>query len=201
MSLVRVQTIWTGVGGSPYYTNLYALGPAATNNGNDLAQAWSVFLASLAGVLRSGLQAAIDTELLEFDETNGNVTGAGTTTAVGTNFTGAGDPLPPANQLLIHWTTNGIVHNRRVRGRTFLPGALESHNSGIGTALPIVGTPVQTGLTQLLTTMAGRMRVWSQPFVQTDPTNIKNPTRLGSAHAISASSVDGKWAILRSRRD
>lgn len=201
MSLVRVQTVWTGVAGSPFYTNLYALGPLSTGNGAALAAAFNTFLASLSPTLRSGLTATIDGEHLEFNETDGIVTGAevGTTHIVG--FSGGGDILPTSNQLLVQWQTPGIVHNRRVRGRMNLPGALESHNAGDGKPLPILGTPVTTGLTAMLTTMSGRMRVWSQPFVQKDPNNTKNPTRPGSAHQIQGFTVAPYWAILRSRRD
>lgn len=200
MSLVRVQTVWTGVAGSPFYTNLYAIGPLTTNNGNDLATAWRVFLNSLVGTLRASMVATIDQELLEFDETTGTVTGAGTTTQLPVAFTGSGDILPASNQLLIRWSTNGIVHNRRVRGRTFLPGALESHNSGIGEPLPVLGTPVTTGLNAFMTTMAGRLRIWAQPFVA-DPENPSNPTRPGSAHAVEGFTIAPYWAVLRSRRD
>ena len=200
MSLVRVQTLWTGITGAPYYTNLYAIGPLATNNGNDLANAWRVFLNSLSAVLGAGMVAQIDPELLEFDETTGNVTGAGNTIQTPVNFSQAGDKLPPSQQLLIRWTTNGIVHNRRVRGRTFLPGALEVHNSATGTPAALIGTPVQSGLDALLTTMSGRMRIWSQPFVA-DPANPSNPTRPGSAHPIQSVALAPFWAVLRSRRD
>lgn len=200
MSLVRVQTLWTGVAGSPYYTNLYALGPLTTNNGNDLATAWRTFLNSLASVLTLGMTAQIDTELLEFDETTGTVTGAGSTSQAAVNFTGAGERLPPANQLLLRWGTAGIVHNRRVRGRTFIPGIREADNDGNGAPAASITTPVASAAGALLTTMSGRMRVWAQPFEQ-DPPNPNNPNRPGSAHAITGHSLAPFFAVLRSRRD
>jgi len=176
--LVRVQTLWTGVAGSPYYTNLYALGPGSTNNGLDLANAWRTFLNTMAPTLRTGMLATIDPEVLEFDETNGNVTGSGITTAGPVSFTGAGDALPPANQLLIRWATDGIVHNRRVRGRTFLPGALEAHNDAQGNVLPALGTPTLSALNAFLTTMSGRLRIWAQPL-ENDPPDPDNPKPSG----------------------
>jgi hypothetical protein len=200
MSLVRVQTIWTGVAGSPYYTNLYALGPLSNNNGSDMATAWRTFLQSLSGTLAAGLVATIDNEVLEFDETNGNVTGAGNTIQSPVSFTATGDQLPHSNQLLIRWSTNGIVHNRRVRGRTFLPGAVESQNSSGGAPLPILGTPVQSGLDAFLTTMWGRLRIWSQPHVATVE-KPEPPTRPGSAWAVQGVTIAPFWAVLRSRRD
>lgn len=197
MSLVRVQTVWTGVAGSPYYTNLYAIGPLTTNNGNDLANAWHTYLNTLIALLRSPMVATIDPELLEFDETTGNVTGAGNTIQTPINFTGGVDALPPANQALLQWQTNGIVHNRRVRGRTNIPGAMESQNDPLGKPAPALGTPLLTGAQAMLTTMSGRMRIWAQPF-EGSPTN---PVRPGSAHAVVGVTVAPYWAILRSRRD
>lgn len=197
MSLVRVQTRWTGVGGTPYYTNLYAVGPLSTNNGNDLATAWRTFLVSYAGAGQLNLIAQIQPELLEFDETTGIVTGAGSTVQAAVPMSGLGDPLPHSNQGLIKWTTAGIVHNRRVRGRTFLPGALESNSTGDG--VPSAGhiTAINGMITTLLGTMTNRMRVWAQPFEGEEG----NPARAGSAHAITAGSMANYWAILRSRRD
>jgi hypothetical protein len=197
MSLVRVQTVWTGVAGSPYYTNLYAIGPLTTNNGNDLAAAWFTALTSLTASLRAGLTATIDPELLEFDETTGNVTSAGNTVQAPVAFTGTGDPLPPSNQGLVRWTTNGLVHNRRVRGRTFFPGALEGHSGSSGAPSASYISTLDAAMDALLVTMSGRMRIWSQPFEGT-PTN---PVRPGSAHAVQSASVAPYWAILRSRRD
>lgn len=197
MSLVRVQTVWTGVAGSPYYTNLYTLGPVTTNNGNDMATAWRVLLVALTSTLRTGLVATIDPELLEFDETTGTVTGAGTTVQGPVSFTGLGDALPPANQALIRWGTNGIVHNRRVRGRTNIPGGLEASSAPDGTLLPGAITSLQSAVNAFLTTMSGRLRVWAQPFEGAE----NNPQRPGSAHAVTGATIAPFWSILRSRRD
>lgn len=197
MSLIRVQTIWTGVTGSPYYTNLYVVGPLSTNNGNDLANAWRTFLVSFQAHFQTGLSAQINPELLEFNEADGVVTGAGSTTQLAVAGTGAGDVLPRANQGLIRWRTGGIVHNRRVRGRTFLPGAIEADNAG--TAVPSSGyiAAADAAAVALLSTMTTRLRVWAQPF-EGSPTN---PARSGSAHEIIQGSTAPYWAVLRSRRD
>jgi hypothetical protein len=199
MSLVRVQTLWTGVGGSPYYTNLYALGPLATNNGNDLATAWRTFLDTTKSYYVIPVVAQIDSELLEFDETNGIVTGAGTTTQAAVTATGTGDALPPANQGLIRWTTAGIVHNRRVRGRTFLPSMLEANSTAAGIPSSTITSGVNGAITTFLATMSSRMRIWAQPLEGS--TNPNNPDRAGSAHAVTGGSLAPYWAVLRSRRD
>lgn len=196
MSLVRVQTVWSGVTGSPYYTNVYCIGPGSTNNGIDMANAWKAFLTSLTAVLRTGMVATIDPEILEFDETTGTVTGAGTNIAGSVTFSGIGDALPPANQALVQWQTEGIVHNRRVRGRTFIPGPVETENSASGAPGPTLTGPLLTAAQAYLTTMTGRARIWSQPFAGS-PTN---PPRPGSQHAITSAAVAPYFAVLRSRR-
>lgn len=202
MSLIRVQTVWTGVAGAPYYTNVYCIGPLSTGNGASMHAAWHAFLNSLVSTLTSGLVATVEPELLEFDETNSNVTGAGSAVQSSVNFTGLGDDLPHMSQALVQWHTSGIVHNRRVRGRTFIPGALEAENGPDGTPLAAVGTPLQSAIDTYLSTMSGRARVWSRKFEQLDPGKAEsNPSRPGSAHAIESGTVAPYWAVLRSRRD
>ena len=192
--------MWGGVAGSPYYTNLYCLGPLSTNNGVALSNAWREFLLQLASLTASGMTAQIDSELLEFDETTGVVTGTGTLSQPLQTMTGLGDQLPHMTQALIQWSTNGIVHNRRVRGRTFIPGVLEAHNSATGAPLPGVGTPLQAAVDTFLSTMSGRLRIWSRE-VKAEQATATVPARLGSAHAVSAGKVAPYWAVLRSRRD
>lgn len=202
MSLIRVQSVWSGVAGAPYYTNVYCIGPLSTGNGASMHAAWHAFLSNLTSTLTSGLVVNVDPELLEFDETNGIVTGAGVAVASSVNFTGLGDDLPHMTQALVQWSTGGIVHNRRVRGRTFIPGAVESENSPSGDPQATVTNALQTSIDTYLSTMSGRARIWSRPFVQTDPEKmLSNPSRPGSAHAILGGAVSARWAILRSRRD
>lgn len=200
MSLVRVQTLWTGVAGSPYYTNLYALGPLSTNNGNDLANAWRTFLNAINPHFDNAITAQIDPELLEFNETDGVVTGAGSTSQLPVVGTNATDALPPTSQGLVRWGTAGIVHNRRVRGRTFLPGVCEADSTSAGTPQATYLADIDAAAEALLVTMTNRMRVWAQPLTL-DPPNPNNPNRLGSAHAITGVSMAPFWAVLRSRRD
>jgi hypothetical protein len=197
MSLVRVQTIWTGVAGSPYYTNLYALGPLSTNNGNDLATAWRAFLVTFAPHWGLGVSAQIKPELLEFDEGTGVVTGAGTTIQAAVAGTGAGDQLPRANQGLIQWSTLGIVHNRRVRGRTFLPAPIEADNDATAVPSSAYKTAANGAITTLLSTMTNRMEIWAQPFAGAEG----NPARAGTKHIVTGGTTAAYWAILRSRRD
>jgi hypothetical protein len=200
MSLIRVQTRWVNVAGSPYYTNLYAVGPLSTNNGNDLADAWRAFLDTTKASYAIGLVAQIQSELLEFDEGTGTVTGAGTTVQADVAATGTGDMLPLANQGLIRWSTDGIVHNRRVRGRTFLPAMLETLNTSTGGPSGTLIANIDAAITTLLATMAGRMRIWAQPFAGTAGPPV-NPARAGSAHEVTDGGMAGYWAVLRSRRD
>lgn len=201
MSLVRVQSVWTGVAGAPFYTNLYTLGPITTGNGEQLHAAWFAFLTTLAPILASPMVATIDPELLEFNEADSVVTGAGSTTQRVVNFGSTDHQLPWQTQGLIQWTTAGLVHNRRVKGRTFLPGVTENQNAANGIPLPAVDTPVEAALATFMSTMAGKQRVWSRKFVQEDPEKVEeNPSRPGSAHQVTQAALAPYWATLRSRR-
>lgn len=202
MSLIRVQTVWTGVAGAPYYTNLYCIGPLSTGNGEQLHAAWKAFLDAMITHLAAGMISTIDPELLEFNEADGVVSSAGSTTTRVTNFASSSEALPHFTQGLIQWTTTGIVHNRRVRGRTFIPGVTEIQNSAAGVPLPAFDTPAEAALATFLSTMAGKLRIWSRPFEQKDPELVdKNPSRPGSAHQVTTAAVAPYWAVLRSRRD
>lgn len=196
MSLVRVQTRWEGVAGTPYFTNLYAVGPMSTNNGNDLADAWRAFLNTTKSNYQLNLIAQIQPEILEFDEGTGVVTGAGNTIQAPVACDGLGEAIPRSSQGLIRWTTAGIVHNRRVRGRTFLPGMMENFNNADGTPSGTLIANTNAALVTFLAAMSTRLRIWAQPFAGEEG----NPARAGTAHAVVAGSMANYWAVLRSRR-
>lgn len=89
------------------------------------------------------------------------------------------------------WRTQGVVNGHRVSGRTYLVPLLSSNYEDNGT----IGAPtlmvLRAAAETLRTTTTGSMVVWSRP----------GPGRPGSSHLWTASSVEDKVAILRSRRD
>lgn len=117
-------------------------------------------------------------------------TAAGSTVGAGT---GEGNPLPFATQGLLKWQTAGIVNNRIVRGRTFIPALTEDANtSGVPTGTTV--TILATAASDFLEAADGHFGIWSRPITGAG-------ARAGSYHPVTASSAWPQFAVLRSRRD
>lgn len=103
----------------------------------------------------------------------------------------------------ITWLTQGIVARRRVRGRTFIVplgggrydgnGSLDDGTRG-GFAQQAQDLVFEQSLSHV---------IWSRPFPGAPAVGTKpaRAPRQGTAHLVTASRVEDKVAILRSRRD
>lgn len=97
----------------------------------------------------------------------------------------SGDPLPPATQGLIEWTTGAVVGRRILRGRTFLPGMTEQYStSGIPTA----------EFKGFINTAIGNFGAAADGFAIWSPTHDTFKT-------VTEGHCWAEWAVLRSRRD
>jgi hypothetical protein len=78
-------------------------------------------------------------------------------------FTGTGDPLPWASQVLVRMATSQFNDGRRLRGRIYIPGILESMCAA-GVLAPASQTTFNTPLAALITSTAstGKWAVWSR---------------------------------------
>ena len=101
--------------------------------------------------------------------------------------------LPPANQIVLSFSTGDFVNGRRVRGHSFL-GPIWSPNADID------GTLTATALTRAQAVAAKwndsgatavHAVVWHRPVGGSG----------GSIHDITGTSVKDKFGVLRSRRD
>jgi len=183
---MELQTVWTGVAGSPYYTTLRAF------SGNDLtaeafSDAWDTCLTARNVDFPTALTANIQAELRLIDSVTGTLVGTEATT--GNTVTGAssGDSLPRASQGLIRWSTPAIVAGRRLRGRTFLPCIIESFNTAGGKVDASLVAAWREVLDEFITDCQGELCVWS-------------PTH-GSVANVSGADLWDEWAVMRSRRD
>lgn len=150
---------------------------------------------SLAGLIVAGSTIAFDTSVVQLNPTTGQATAAFTGAApAAVTFTGSGDPLPFQTQALVRYGTGVFVRGRRLIGRTFVPGLLESSStSGIGpssalqtslnTAFGLLGTTVVSNINQI---------VWSRP----------NPAVPGSGQSepVTSRSASATWAVQTGRR-
>jgi hypothetical protein len=188
--LGRYRTVFTGVAGSPWYSNMYFDENVAEGAiyGAYIDQFWEA-----CGVeMRTDVQWQVEPTVIGVDDTTGEVYGA----ANWAGATGAGDSnndaLPRANQMYVRWTTGQWIGGtethgpRQLQGRTFIPGLVETTNEA-GTPSAAARTAIAAAATELISDGNGAFRVFS-------------PTHTTSA-IINGSSVASKFGVLRSRRD
>jgi hypothetical protein len=184
--LYEVQTVWSGVAGSPYYTTARGLLTGGTTP-QEMADAMEDFLIAIAPVTDARLVAVINNEVRVIESTDGETQAVLTISGATKTMTGSGDPLPSLAQLLVRYQTGVFTSGRQIRGRWFIPGQLEANNTSVG--LPSAGlvTGVDTAAGAFVTACAGDFVIYS-------------PTHRVYA-SVQGASVAGDWSFLRSRRD
>ena len=160
----RVEIVWSGLPGAPFYSQLFfahQAGAATAIAGNV-----RTFLNALVNNLCAPLQAQIQDEQSVIDV----VTGKPVNVEVATHqavvaYLGTGDPLPWASQVLIQLKTAQFNNGRRLRGRFYIPGILESMSTG-GELAPASQTTFNTPLQTLITSSNanGDWAVWSKRY-------------------------------------
>lgn len=185
MAMYRVRTVWTGVAGSPYYTNLYFTEEGGT--AQEARNGVNVVFANMLASIRNDLTFTIETDVPVIDEATGDITRVEVTT---TPLTGTGtsseDPLPPADQTLMRLRTGAYAGGREIRGRVFVPGAVQTASDG---GVPTVAhrNELNTRFAALVTLTSAQWVVWAK-------------TR-GVYAVVSSATAWDQWAVLRSRRD
>nr|CRY97797.1 hypothetical protein [uncultured prokaryote] len=184
--MIRIRTVFTGVAGSPYYTNMYfdAADVAAAQDAHDLVlQFWD----DIAGMRRSLLSGTVEGVVPVINPATGDITGS--YGLVEKNVSAGGDstdPLPPATQALLTLATGVYVGGRQLQGRTFLPGFGENANAAPGVLRSEYVATINAAAYDLLNTGPDWV-VWSR----------KN----GAFEPIQSALVSPKWSVLRSRKD
>lgn len=188
MSLIhRCRTVITGVGGSPYYMDMN-FDPAG-GTPQQQADAWYDFCTRGEGPtgLKVGARYSGSPEVRVIESTTGEVTDVITVDATAVTGSYTGGYLPPANQVLVRWSTGQYVGGRQVRGKTYCPlitiEAANDDGSVDPTTLSLFGDQAQ----ELALNLTVNPVVWSRTSGQVFP--------------VTGSSVWGQFAILRSRRD
>ena len=195
--ILRTAALLTGAASpDPGFTSLWwipgTVGGSTADATDCLARfraSWDAFKANI----HQDYTIDFDPICIAVESTTGVLTGAfaGTDPAsvVGT---GTGDPLPRQTQGLVRLTTSTVIGGRRLRGRLFIPGPLESANTTGG--LPSSGYPsaLTTSFGSLLTAgaTASSPVIWHRP---TGGTGGNNALITGIGGATT-------WSVLRSRR-
>jgi len=185
----------TGVLGTPWYVNTYFDGitaPEAVVATGRMRTFWS----GLSSSMVNSLEIQVEADVPVIDPGDGSVSGIFTVPPITALVTSGGtEPLPFANQGLVRLNTGSIINNRRVQGKLYLPGLLESHNNN-GTPSPAIQSTVDA----LLPPMIGDLVVWARPVTPEEATPSR-PARNGAAAAVTSAAMRDMWAIIRSRRD
>lgn len=181
--MYRVRTQLTGLFGLPGLSTMFF-----DEAGGSAQQAVNAVGAFWAGVVTNGVQNGFqyltEPDVDVVNSTTGQITSTVQTTSASGSSSAAGEALPWATQGLIRWRTGVYSGGREIRGRTFLPGMLESNSFGI--PLASWTTPMQGVVNALIADANSTLIVWSR----------KNQ---GFAPVVSGS-VWQQWAVLRSRR-
>lgn len=184
--MLRIRTkITASLGGGPYLSTAYFILGDAQADADAAVAAIGAFWTAVDNQMDSTYAWATEAEVTVMT-TAGVVTGVLSTTPQVGSGSAVGDPLPLASQGLIRWTTNGFPGGRRLRGRTFVPGAVNSLTLD-GRPTAAYRTALKTAADALVAADGGKFAIWSK-------TN-------SSAYNVATTSVWTEWAVLRSRRD
>lgn len=189
VDIYRVQTVLTGVAGSPWYSNLFfsadGVDPQACAT---RVRGYWLLLAPQIGL---GVTAQVNAETLQLDDATGEVVAGHPTPQAVATMTGTGEVLPPATQGLIKFKTLQVRNGRRVQGRSFIPWMLESNNANGGVPTSTFLNAAQAAGDHLQLNVPTPFGVWRRPV-----------SGAGGEYVTCTATIPwAKWAVLRSRRD
>lgn len=182
MFRVRTQLVG-GAGGAQVNTLYFSSFPGRTAAASALAAA--NFWGNLVGAMTSEYTAITEADVYTLDDATGTITGSTTVTSYTLPGTNAGDPLPWMTQGLISWNSGLYVAGRLVKGRTFVPGPSELHNTD-GVPNSTYTDALETAISDLLADADAELFIWSR----------KN----GDTYPVIGGSVGTVWSYLSSRR-
>lgn len=186
-NLLKVQTVWTGIEGAPYYTTLHFGAGADDVASQDAVDAVETLWQSLEVIIRSGLTWTVNPEVIVFRDTDGGLVRTDTVTALTGIGDNTGEILPRASSGLVRFSTGVVVGRRFLRGRMFIPLPTETSNDTVGKPTSAYKTSVQSALDALLANGDVALYIWSRTG--------------GTSAPVQSATVWDEWAYLRSRRD
>lgn len=199
-SVFRVRTIFTGVAGTPWYTNMhfqpppeYGISPLTTLVRN--------FWSGISGTLGTPVKCQVESDIVEMDEGTGEIIGSTSAPVAVLNFDQPGPLGPNASQGLLRINTGQYANGRKVIGHVFIPavrsagyGADGNFTAGLPTLWATEGDKLRT------TSQGGNLPgfgVYSRPRLSILPLPVK-PGKFYGATSVTSTN---KPAVLRSRRD
>lgn len=185
MAIYRVRTVFSGVPGTPYYSNLYFAAEGGT-----IAQARTAvnaFWEANKALISSNLQWIIENEVPSIDEATGDILSvAADATSYQSAGTQSSSPLPYSQQFLVRTRTGAFSGGREIRGRVFIPGPT-TISASAGAVVNTAASAINTNAAALVASANAQWVVWAKTK--------------GEYAVINSTSVWNQFAVLRSRRD
>jgi hypothetical protein len=185
--LGRLRTVWAGVAGSPYYTNIHFSTDIAGTGAQVFCDAWTDFLVAHQTNFLDAMTCVVDNDVPLISDVTGELVGAANVFPDAVNPSGGGEALPLFTQGLISLETGAVVAGRRLRGRIFLPGMQETNSTSAGVPSGTLVAAINSSFESFLGADGAAMVVYS-------PTHH-------TAFSVVTGTMWNQWAILRSRRD
>lgn len=187
--LDQLIVTWTGFGGAPGYTNLYA-----TPSGGVRAALIDLFTV-FKQWMPSQVSMFFPSTGKQIDATNGDMIGswsAGTdATLVGAQNGAWAAPVGTA----INWTTATISHGKLIRGRTYFVPMSSVMFDNTGVLVSANRNTLNAAVNTFVTASGGNFAIWQRPWVVDGV-----QTRDGYRGIVTAGTVPNKAAVLTSRR-
>jgi len=187
MTLARVRCTWQSWPGAPGVSTFY-LDPSPSQATVDSLR---TFFNAMIGLLPTGLTINVPGSGDEISESTGAISGTWSVGTVPTSVVGTAAGAYAGNAgAVIHWLTDGVAGNRRVRGRTFLVPLISGAYDATGSLATTTITTLTNAATALIGANPGLINVWTRP----------RPGRSGLQNAINQVRVPDLAVSLRSRR-
>lgn len=186
----RVRTVFSGVPGTPWLSTMYFEEVGGT--AQQAATAVGTFWGAVDALMSSTVSWTTEADVSTINDATGELTDITVTTPV----TGAGAQAvtlgPIVAQALVRWRTGAFINGRNLRGRTFVPGLIESQ-SDAGRPDASVQATINTAAAALIADANSVLNIWHRP----------NPpgSATGAGEAVLSGLCWNQWASLRSRRD
>nr|CRY97418.1 hypothetical protein [uncultured prokaryote] len=180
----RFRTVFTGVAGTPWYSNIYFRQGGASVD--DCGAALTTFWEAVDAVIFTGVDWAIESAVPILEDSTNEITSVTSWAGADGSGANAAEPLPYSNQAVILWNTGLYTGGRQLQGKCFVPGLTQTANDS-GQLLAATQATIQTAALALVNDASSVLTV-------TSPTNLTS----GIVNDTVVSRVIG---VLRSRRD
>lgn len=182
--LHRVRTVFTGVAGTPWYSNqYYALGG---NSSGNVRVATAEFWVDIENAGSSLVDWTVEGQTTVIDSVSGLTLRVDPGADQTGGYANTGNELPWQTQMLVRLRTNQYVAGRELQGRMFLPGFVSGNCEDGVFSVSALGV-IQTALDTFLAAVEGELVVWSKTH--------------GQFVTVNSMTAEAKPSVLRSRRD